>query len=581
LCKLAAFAGTERTMALTRIQAATACLLTLLGGATLGARPVPPLIGAVRDANISAIRGLLQKGADVNVADVDGTTALHWAARLDTAAAADLLIQAGARPNTANRYGVTALSLAAANGSGGMIDRLLKAGADPSTTTADGETVLMTAARSGSVDGVRRLLARGADVGATERRRGTSALMWAAAADHAEIVRLLLEAGARVDERSRGDYSPLLMAVRSGSLDAVQVLLAAGANINDSAPAGDPNEPITIGFTSKRVPAFGPDDLGAVRTSALVLAMLNGRFTLATWLVNHGADPNVPDPRGSALHVLAWLRKAGLPLDSGPVRVTFGDPETFVLAQALLEHGANPNVRIAWKEIAFDKVGGQVRLPPNIRMGRAWLSYVGATPFWLAAKSSDVQLMRLLLAHGADAKIAAVQHVTPLMAAAGLGFWDAESPAPQNGTPETDTLEAVQICVELGADVNDTTQYGVIRVHGDPTELRSRYLFSEELPANGKAYGDMRWGEATALHGAALRGVNTVVKYLVDKGARLDARTTLGWTPLMVADHVFASNVERSWPETATYLRDLMKERGLAVEEAAAELGPTSAQTAR
>ena len=217
-----------------------------------------------------------------------------------------------------------------------------------------------------------------------------------------------------------------------------------------------------------------------------------------------------------------------------------------------------------------------MRLPPNIRMGRAWLSYVGATPFWLAAKSSDVQLMRLLLAHGADAAIPAVQNVTPLMAAAGLGFWDAESPAPQNGTPETDTLEAVQICVELGADVNETTSYGVIRVQGDPRELRSRYVFPEELPADGKAYGDMRWAGATALHGAALRGVNTVVKYLVEKGARLDARTTLGWTPLMVADHVFASNVERSWPETAAYIRDLMKERGLAVDEAPAEPGATS-----
>jgi len=279
--------------------------------------------------------------------------------------------------------------------------------------------------------------------------------------------------------------------------------------------------------------------------------------------------------------VLAWLRKAGLPLDSGPVRVTFGDPDTLTLAQALLEHGANPNARMAWREIMFDKVGGQVRLPPNIRMGRNWLSYVGATPFWLAAKSSDVPLMRLLLAHRADPLLPAVQNTTPLMVAAGLGFWDAESPAPQNGTPESDTLEAVRICVEAGADVNETTRYGTLRVQGDAAELRARYLFSEELPADGQAFGDMRWGGATALHGAALRGVNTVVKYLVDKGARLDARTTLGWTPLMIADHVFASNVERSWPETAAYLRDLMKERGLSVDEATADLGATSPRGAR
>jgi hypothetical protein len=196
-------------------------------------------------------------------------------------------------------------------------------------------------------------------------------------------------------------------------------------------------------------------------------------------------------------------------------------------------------------------------------MGRSWLSFIGATPFWLAAKGSDVELMRLLVEHGADPRTPAIQNVTPLMAAAGLGFWDAESPAPQNGTPEADTLEAVKMCVELGADVNETTKYGRLRVKGDPVELRVRYLFPDELPADGGSYGDMRWGGATALHGAALRGVNTVVKYLVDHGARLDARTISGWTPLMLADHIFASNVERSWPETAAYIRELARERGV------------------
>jgi hypothetical protein len=274
--------------------------------------------------------------------------------------------------------------------------------------------------------------------------------------------------------------------------------------------------------------------------------------------------------------VLAWLRKPGLPLDSGAVLVPFGNPDTTELARALLDHGADTNARIAWKEITFDHVGGQVRLPPTIRMGRSWLSFIGATPFWLAAKSSDVELMRLLLDYGADPSIPAVQNVTPLMAAAGLGFWDAESPAPQNGTPEDDTLEAVKLCVELGADVNETTEYGTLRVHGDPRELRARYLFPDELPAGVGSYGDMRWGGASALHGAALRGVNSVVKYLLDRGARLDARTTLGWTPLMIADHVFASNVERSWPDTAAYIRTLASERGLSAGETASEPEPAS-----
>jgi ankyrin repeat protein len=556
-----------------------AVLLVTIGPAT--AKPELPLLEAVKAADAVAVGRLLKAGADVNAADVDGTTSLHWAVRRDVVEIADMLIRAGARPDRTNRYGVTPLALAASNGSGAMIKRLLDGGANAKAVSADGETVLMIAARHGTMDGVKHLLTRGADVSARERRRGTTALMWAAEATHAEVVAQLIEAGANVADRSRGDYSALLIAVRAGSLETVKVLLASGADVNDSAPAGDPNEQITLGFASKRVPAFGPNDTGAVRTSALVLAMLNGHFTLATWMVNNGADANAPDPRGSALHVLAWLRKPGLPLDSGAVLVPFGNPDTFELARALLDKGANPNARIAWKEITFDHVGGQVRLPPTIRMGRSWLSFIGATPFWLAAKGSDVPLMRLLLEHGADPHLPAVQNVTPLMAAAGLGFWDAESPAPQNGTPETDTLEAVRICVELGANVNARAMYGALRVHGDPAELRSRYLFPDELPADGATYGDMRWGGATPLHGAALRGVNTVVKYLVDRGAALDARTGLGWTPYMVANHVFASNVERSWPETAAYIRELADARGLRTDDVPVDLNVTSAEAVR
>lgn len=197
------------------------------------------------------------------------------------------------------------------------------------------------------------------------------------------------------------------------------------------------------------------------------------------------------------------------------------------------------------------------------------------------AEHSTLEVARLLLEHGADPNIAAVQNVTPLMAAAGLGFWDAESPAPQNGTPESDTLEAVKICVEHGANVNETTKYGQLKVNGDPAELRYRYVFPAELPTDVPSYGDMRWDGATALHGAAVRGVNTVVKYLVEHGAKLDAKTTLGWTPLMIADHVFTANVERSWPETAAYLRDLMKERGLPTEDTAAIAGGVTAGEAR
>jgi len=576
--------NTGKTRRALRLNVTLAALafLVLLGLAPADAAPSRvPLIDAVERVDVGAVRSLLKSGEDVNAGEADGTTALHLAVRRDDLTTADILLRAGADPNRANRYGIVPLSLAAANGSHLMIERLLTSGADAKATSADGETVLMTAARTSSVESLQTLLKNGADLAAKERRRGTTALMWAADAGQPKAVAFLLKSGARVQERSKGDYSPLLMAVRAGSVESVELLVAAGADVNDTAPSGDPAENIPIGFATKRAPAFSPEDTGVVRTSALVLAMLNGHFKLATWLVNHGADPNPPDPRGSALHALAWLRKPGLPLDSGPVMVPFGNVDSDEFARALLDRGARPNVRIAWKEIVFDHVGGQVRLPSTIRMGRHWLSYVGATPFFIAAQHSDVLFMRLLLEHGADPNIAAVQNVTPLMAAAGLGFWDAESPAPQNGTPESDTLEAVKICVEHGANVNETTKYGQLKVNGDPAELRYRYVFPAELPTDIPSYGDMRWDGATALHGAAVRGVNTVVKYLVEHGAKLDAKTTLGWTPLMIADHVFTANVERSWPETAAYLRDLMKERGLPTEDTAAIAGGVTAGEAR
>ena len=174
---------------MSRARSVLVCLLVLLAGIPLAAGPIPPLLDAVKVSDVATVRALLQKGADVNAPDVEGTTALDWAARLDAGAVADLLIRAGAHPNTVNRYGVTALALAAANGSGEMIERLLKAGADPNRASAGGETVLMTAARSGSVAGVTHLLARGADVEAKEPRRGTNALMWAAEENHAPIDR--------------------------------------------------------------------------------------------------------------------------------------------------------------------------------------------------------------------------------------------------------------------------------------------------------------------------------------------------------------------------------------------------------
>ena len=490
-----------------------------------------PVVEAVKQADTNALRALLQQRADVNSPEADGTTALHWAVHRDDVDAAELLIRAGADVGAANRYGIMPLSLACVNGSAAIIELLLNAGANPNTTSPEGETALMTAARTGTVDAVKALLAHGADVNAKERWRGSTALMWAAAEGHAIVVQTLIEGGidneADIDARSNGGLTPLLFAVREGRLDAVRVLLAAGADVNEPARDG---------------------------TSALVLAIINAHYELAAFLLDNSADPNASDPRGSALHAVAWMRRPGR--SPRPPPVPTGNLDSLTLARTLLAHGANPNVRIAWTEANKDgfSLMTQVDAPPDIAIGRNYLIFAGATPFYLAAKHSDIALLRLLVANGADPLIPTVQNVTPLMAAAGIGFWQGESPGPNTGVPESDTLEAVKLVWELGGDVQAVTDFSDIRVEGDGITLL------HSLPLNRVEFrdlGDARWGGSTALHGAALRGVNTVVRFLLEKGATLDTTSDLGWTPLMLAEGMYIGQTEKEQPHTADLIRQL------------------------
>src|SRR5262249_2072970 len=198
-------------------------------------------------------------------------------------------------------------------------------------------------------------------------------------------------------------------------------------------------------------------------------------------LLDRGANPNIADPRGSVLHAVAWMRNPGYA--AAPPRTPTGSLDSLELARRLLQKGADPNVRISWKEIRFDRDAGVVKPPPNISIGRNYMSFVGATPFYLAAKGADVPLMRLLIEHGADPKIPTIQNVTPLMAAAGLGFWDGESPGPESGVPEGQSLEAVKLAGELRNDVNAKTDVRGIEVRGDPIVLLKRHpLHPRPLP---------------------------------------------------------------------------------------------------
>src|SRR5262245_41610908 len=497
-----------------------------------------PLIDAVKKQDVQAVRALLKEKANINATEPDGFTALHWAAQRNDLEVVHRLLGAGANAKASTRYSITPLYLAAMNGNAAVIDRLLNAGADPNGTAEEGQTMLMTAALSGKADAVRLLLTRGAKVDAREPYKGQTALMWAAAEGNTVAVDVLLEAGADLELKSNGGFTPLLFAVRNAHIESAVALLKRGANVNDVAPDG---------------------------SSALSMAAVNAYFELASVLLDHGADPNLPDPRGSPLHTVAWLRKPGADGAAGVGNTPVGTPQqtgnvtAIQLAKRLLEHGANPNSRVEWKEPRFGKEGGTARNPPNIRLGRHLLSYRGATPFYVAAKNGDIELMRLLIEFKADPKIPTLTGVTPLMVAAGLDTWEGETPGPFTGVPETERLEAVKFAVSLGADVNARANFGDYPMEGD-VEYTLLYYPHNIDKLLDLGVGDPRWNGSTPLLGAIMSNQPSIVQYLVDQGADVRTKTTLGWTPLGVAEGVFCCNAKKEFPAAAAIIRKAMAE---------------------
>jgi len=358
------------------------------------------LIDAVKNGNDATVRTLLAQHADVSATEADGSTALHWAAQRNDAIATDLLLAAGAKADAATRYNITPLALACTNGNAAIIERLLKAGADPNGISSEGQTALMTAARNGNVTAIKALLTHGARINTQEPFRGQTAVMWAAGEGNTAAVEMLVEFGADVKSKSRAGFTPLLFAIRNHHTDAAKALLEHGADVEDRAPDG---------------------------TTALNMAVVNGYYDLASVLLDYHANPNARDPNGSPLHSLAWLRKPGTPWEAaglgedpvGPPRQT-GDVTSEQLAKKLLAHGEDPNARIAWQEMRMTAGLGTTSNPPNIPLGRHFLSFVGATPFYVAARNGDAPFMRLLVAGKADPNISTQVGVTPLMAAAGL-----------------------------------------------------------------------------------------------------------------------------------------------------------------
>jgi uncharacterized protein len=450
--------------------------------------------------------------AAANAVEPDGTTPLHRAVHRNDVKAADALIRSGADVNAVNRYGVPPLSLAATNGNAAVLELLLKAGANPNATQSEGETALMTAARTGLPAAVKTLLAHGADVNAKESWRGQTALMWAAAEGHADTIELLLEAGAQVNARSNAGWTAILFAAREGKIPAVKTLLAGGANVDDTLLAR-PGRGRGAGAAGAGAGAGAGQRPPSKGSSALVLAVGSAHFELAAALLDAGADPNASAQGWTALHHLTWIRKPGTG-SNDPAPYGSGNMDSVTLVRKLKAHGADVNARVTRR--------------PNV--GVTALNFVGATPFFMAARGGDTELMRLLVELGADPLLPNDDGTTPLMAAAGVGT---HSPGEDAGTP-VEALEAVKLALELGGDVN------VVDKNGN-----------------------------TAMHGAAFKQLPEVVKVLAAHGADVrvwNQKNVSGWTPLRVAVGVHRGMNFRFHVPTADALKDLMVRAGVSTE---------------
>lgn len=466
-------------------------------------------LGACGIASLVCATGLVA----AEVSRPGATTPLHEAAYRDDVRAVERLLRDGADPKAANRYGVTPLSLACTNGNAAIIELLLKAGANPNTALPGGETALMTAARTGKVEAVNRLLAHGADVHAKESRRGQTALMWAAAEGNVEVVEALIKAGAGLHERLESGFTPFLFAVREGKTGVVRALLKAGADVNETIRTKKSGSTPSQGNSA---PQNG--------TSALVLAVESGHFELAACLLDAGADPNAAAQGWTALHAITWVRKPGGG-DNDPAPNGSGNMTSLELVRKLVAKGADLNARMTKK----------------VSVGLTSLNTVGATPFFLAARTADAELMRALAELGANSLLPNADNSTPLMAAAGLGT---RSPGEDAGT-ESEVVEALRAALDLRADPN-------------------------AVDNNGE----------TAMHGAAYKNLPAAVLFLASHGAKIEVwnqKNKHGWTPLTIAEGHRFGNFKPSLVTVAAFHK-VMSAAGVATTAQTEPAGSGSAE---
>ncbi len=502
-------------MRTTRVTAwVVACLLpaTVMAGSG-----DPSLADAAESMDQATVRKLIDSTSDVNAAQVDGMTALHWAARHDDMAMAEVLIRAKADVNAANRYGVTPLTLACTNGNTTLVELLLDAGADPNSSLLGGETALMTASRTGRLGPVKALLVRGADPHATVdgmgRREGAganaylhrmrdptnfdyrtkseqTALFWAVGEGHAEVVAELIEFGADFRKRLESGFTPLLFAARGGHLEVVKTLVDAGVDVNERIDPGP--EWRLVGYGAKLRPG----------ATALHVAVENGHFGLGAFLLEAGADPNAAGPDGyTALHAIANTRRIP-PGDANPPPEPTGGMTSLEFVRKLAEHGADMNARMTGGEIL--NLGNRV---------------LGPTALLAAVQTADVEYVKTLIKLDADPLMTNGQGSNALMLAGA-----------RTGT-EDEVVETMRIVLDLGIDINAVNRSG-----------------------------------ETAMHAAAYRDRVKPIQFLVANGADIavwNEPNMHGSTPLALASGYQGSRTIRPHPIAAAAIRKVMTEAGL------------------